>query len=102
MQRFSVGSIVIVDEGDECRTQIFLACEASIPHDAAIDYAKDDFDLVQPETVLGRVHKANVVSRIGRDGSVCDPKSFDGPTTSHQSQKPPGCSRRTAQPGGGR
>ena len=67
LERFGEHPIEVSDEVQQFITQIFHRCERTTPDHLPHDHPEDRFDLVQPRTVLGRIHEPNPVALLRQE-----------------------------------
>src|SRR5208337_4111173 len=89
LERFGEHPIEVSDEVQQFITQIFHRCERTTPDHLPHDHPEDRFDLVQPRTVLGRIHEPNPVALL-RQERLPARYRFQHPT--HTPFFPNGCS----------
>src|SRR5208337_4758980 len=64
LERLGEHPIEVSDEVQQFITQIFHRCERTTPDHLPHDHPEDRFDLVQPRTVLGRIHEPNPLALL--------------------------------------
>ena len=67
LERFGEHPIEVNDEVQQFITQILHRCERTTPDHLPHDHPEDRFDLVQPRTVLGRIHEPNPVALLRQE-----------------------------------